>query len=125
MKALGYALFRPAYPRLEIERAIGLRYKPDLIAVGERGEITFWGECGQVSARKIGWLAKHSGAQRIAFFKLGISAAPLLAQIRRDVLARYRPDSRIVLINFNQSVVSEIAEEINGVPAEWYQQYDI
>jgi uncharacterized protein YaeQ len=125
MKALGFALFRPQHPALQVERAIGLRYKPDLIAIDERGAIDFWGECGQVSVRKIAWLARHSGARRIAFFKMGISAAPLITQLRREIAARYRPASRLVLISFNQSVISEVSEEISCVPADWYRQFDI
>lgn len=48
MKALGHAMFRPRFPNLEIERRIGLRYKPDLVALNDLGRAEFWGECGQV-----------------------------------------------------------------------------
>ena len=44
MKALGYAMFAGEYPNLEIEVKVGLRYKPDLIAVKSGGDFEFWGE---------------------------------------------------------------------------------
>ena len=54
MKALGYAMFVGEYPGLEIELAVGLRYKPDLVALNGPGggrtragaRFLFWGECG-------------------------------------------------------------------------------
>ena len=39
MKALAYAMFAGKYPQLEIEKAVGLRYKPDLIA--QNGDARF------------------------------------------------------------------------------------
>ncbi|HYE76215.1 MAG TPA: hypothetical protein VEF04_22910, partial [Blastocatellia bacterium] len=97
MKALGYALFNKAYPALDIERDLGWRYKPDLVALDDQGGIDFWGECGSVGLRKIGWLAKHSRAQRIVFFKWGLTvqaAQSFISQVQDEVLERYRPDAR-------------------------------
>jgi hypothetical protein len=62
MKALAYAMFVPLYPGLEIERRVGLRYKPDLVAQGSDGRFLFWGECGANSVRKTAWLLKHARA---------------------------------------------------------------
>lgn len=132
MKALGYALFHTAYPQLEIERDLGWRYKPGLVALNARGGIDFWGECGSVGRRKIGWLAKHGRAGRLAFFKFGmtsVAAASFIAQVRDEVLERYRPDSRLVLFSFDGGrVIDEMRErrnELADVPADWYQRYDI
>lgn len=132
MKALGYALFHTAYPSLEVERDLGWRYTPDLVALDARGNIDFWGECGSVGLRKIAWLAKHSRAGQLAFFKFGLaaqSAAGFVAQIRSEVPERYRPDSRLVLINFAAARIDEslreTGTEIAEIPAAWYQQYDI
>jgi hypothetical protein len=69
MKALGYAMHVEEFQGLEVERPVGMRYKPDLIAVGAGGEFDFWGECGLVTVRKTIWLAKHSGAKRVTLFK--------------------------------------------------------
>lgn len=125
MKALGYALFRPQFPQLEIEKRIGLRYKPDLIALDAHGKPEFWGECGQVGLRKIGWLAKHSGARRIALFKLDITAKHFLEQVRAEIEPRYRPPARMQLFVFTPAVLEEVGEDLDEIPAHWYTVYDI
>jgi uncharacterized protein YaeQ len=125
MKALGYAMFRSQFPSLEVERRIGLRYKPDLIALDESGKAEFWGECGQVSLRKIAWIAKHSGARHLALFKFNIIADHFIAQVRQQVEARYRPPSRIRLFNFDSIVIREAGEEFREVLESWYERFDI
>jgi uncharacterized protein YaeQ len=44
MKALGFVMFVDEFPNIEIEKSVGLRYKPDLVAQNEAGEFIFWGE---------------------------------------------------------------------------------
>lgn len=128
MKALGYAMFRPSYPGLAIERRIGLRYKPDLIALSETQQINFWGECGSVSFRKIAWLAKHSQAQCIVIFKFAqtlLAVSQWIQALHATVESRYRPANRLSLINFDSSVMNEIEKEINEIPSNWYQVFEI
>lgn len=125
LKALGYALFHRELPQLEIERPAGFRYVPDLIALDERGRIRLWGECGQVSLRKIAWLAKHSGAERIVLLKMEIVARHFVEQVRGEVAARYRPTGRIVLFNFDRACIAEAGQEFDEVPAAWYERHDI
>ena len=52
MKALGYAMYVEEFPDLEIEKKVGLRYKPDLVAQNASGDFLFWGECGANAIRK-------------------------------------------------------------------------
>lgn len=125
MKALGYTLFRPQFPQLEIERRIGGRYKPDLIALDAQGKPEFWGECGQVSLRKVGWLAKHSGARQVALFKFQITAKHFLEQVRAAVESRYRPAGRLQLFVFAPAILAEAGAVLNEVPAHWYTRHDI
>ncbi|MFN7927568.1 MAG: YaeQ family protein [Blastocatellia bacterium] len=128
MKALGYAMFRPAHPTLEIERRIGLRYKPDLVALSAVQQIEFWGECGAVSFRKIAWLAKHTRAERIVIFKFAQTlqaAAQWIQSLRAEVEPRYRPTTRLSLINFAARVIEDVGKEINEVPDDWYQSHEI
>lgn len=125
MKALGFAMFSPLYPHLEIERRIGLRYKPDLVALDELGKAEFWGECGQVGLRKIGWIAKHSGTRQLVLFKFNITADHFLAQVRQEVELRYRPPSRIRLFNFHAAALKGIGEEFDEVPESWYERFEI
>jgi len=125
MKAIGYVLYRPHFPQLEIERRIGGRYKPDLIALDEQGKPEFWGECGQVGLRKVAWLAKHSGARQIVLFKFNIATDFFLAQVRAEIEPRYRPAGRLQLCNFSRVVLEEAGERLDEVPPHWFTRYDI
>ncbi len=125
MKALGYGMFQPQFPHLKIERRIGLRYKPDLIALNDLGKPQFWGECGQVGLRKIAWIAKHSGTQQLVIFKFDIIPDHFIAQLRQEVDVRYRPPQRIKLFNFDSIVMKEAGEEFDEIPERWYEYFEI
>ena len=121
MKALGYAMFVEEFPGLEIERRVGLRYKPDLVARDETGRFLFWGECGANSLRKTNWLLKHAGVERLVLFRIGHNAAQLAEQLRAVVDARYRPPGRAFLINFVEDIAARTIErQIESVPESWY-----
>src|SRR5829696_6914436 len=102
LKALGYAMFAPVYPGLGVELAVGLRYKPDLVALneGEGGRpragarFLFWGECGMVSMRKVAWLLKHGDVGRLVLFKTGSGVKAYTHELRDSVEARYRGGGR-------------------------------
>ena len=125
MKALGYAMFVGEFPDLEIERPVGLRYKPDLVAPagGEEGRrrFKFWGECGLVTMRKVAWLLKHGQIERLALFKINCATAPLVTELRASVEQRYRSAGRVELINFVADVGELSAERrVARVPPRWY-----
>lgn len=123
MKALGYAMFVRLYPDLEIERRVGLRYKPDLVAQGPDGRFLFWGECGANSVRKTAWLLKHARVERLVLFKMERGVAQLAQQLRSEVAARYRPPGRLCLINFDKEVIARTADRrVAHVPESWYTQ---
>jgi hypothetical protein len=123
MKALGYAMFVEEFPGLEIERRVGLRYKPDLVARDEAGRFLFWGECGANSLRKTNWLLKHAGVERLVLFKIGHNAVQLIEQLRAAVVARYRRPGRAILINFVEDIAARTIERrIERVPESWYTQ---
>lgn len=126
MKALGYAMFVGEFPGLEIEQRVGLRYKPDLVARDEAGRFLFWGECGANSLRKTAWLLKHAGVERLVLFKLGRNAVQLAEQLRAAINARYRPQGRAVLINFNADITTHTAgRRIERVPESWYTEVQL
>ena len=123
MKALGYAMFVGAYPNLEIETKIGLRYKPDLIA-RNGGEFDFWGECGQNAIRKTHWILKHTRTEKLVLFKIGFNAEPLIRQLRDEIPAKYRADGKLVLVNFVSDIVGLTASrQIAKVSADWYEEF--
>ena len=126
MKALGYAMFVPEFPTLQIERRVGLRYKPDLVAQDLDGRFLFWGECGANSLRKTAWLLKHAGVERLVLFKIERNVAQLVEQLREHVAQRQRPPGRVTLINFNKDVIASTTERrIPQVPESWYTETKI
>ena len=123
MKALGYAMFAREYPNLEIEIKVGLRYKPDLIAVGADGDFLFWGECGQNSIRKTHWILKHTRARRLILFKIGQNVGQIIKQMRGEIPAKYRADGRLTLINFVSDIVNLTASrQIGKVERDWFSE---
>ena len=123
MKALGYAMFAREYPNLEIEIKVGLRYKPDLIAVGADGDFLLWGECGQNSIRKTHWILKHTRARRLILFKIGQNVGQIIKQMRDEIPAKYRADGRLTLINFVSDIVNLTASrQIGKVERDWFSE---
>jgi hypothetical protein len=125
MKALGYAMFVGEFPALEIERRVGLRYKPDLVARGDEAEFAlpfaFWGECGQTAVRKTAWLLKHAGVARLVLFKIIGQPAALVSELRAAIDARYRAPGRLVVVNFAPDIAARTrARRIAHVPDDWY-----
>lgn len=126
MKALGYAMFIGAYPHLEIEVRVGLRYKPDLIARRSGKSFAFWGECGANSLRKTGWILKHTRTEKLALFKINHNVNQLIEQLREEIPEKYRPAGKLVLINF-VSAIAELTESklIETVAPEWFTLTEI
>jgi hypothetical protein len=121
MKALGYAMFVGKYPTLEIETKVGLRYKPDLVARNEAGDFLFWGEAGANSLRKTTWLLKHTRTRKLVLFKIDINEAQLIEQLREEISAKYRPNGRLILINFVGDIRNlTAAKQIEKVSKDWF-----
>lgn len=126
MKALGYAMFIEKYPNLKIEKIVGLRYKPDLIAQNDKRDFEFWGECGQNSINKTAWLLKHTQIKEFALFKIGFNADSLIKQIRKDIPEKYRPKNSLILINFVNYIKDLTAnKKIEKVSDNWFKKYVI
>jgi hypothetical protein len=105
MKALGYAMYMPACPSMQIERFVGLRYKPDLVALIEDGGFRVWGECGLNSIRKTAWLLKHASPDLVVLFKTEHEASQLVRKIRELVPSRHRVPGTALLANFSCQVI--------------------
>jgi hypothetical protein len=71
MKGLLWALYLPQFPSLKVEVPIGTRYKPDLVAVDERGRPLFWAEAGAVGKAKIETLCRKYRDAHLVFAKWG------------------------------------------------------
>ena len=123
MKALGFAMFAPEFPAMEIETKVGLRYKPDLVARNGAGAFLFWGEAGDNSIRKTNWLLKHARVERLVLFKTAVAERQFVKQLREEIPAKYRPPERVVLINF-RSDIAELTrdKQIEKVSADWFSR---
>ena len=122
MKALGYAMFVDEYPDLEIERKVGLRYKPDLIAVASGGGFNFWGECGLNTIRKTNWVLRHANTERMVLFKMGGPIDQLTAQLRAEIPEKSRLSDKLTLISFYPEVLELTANhQIATVASDWYK----
>ena len=121
MKALAYSIFIDGHPDLQIEVKVGLRYKPDLIAIGSDGSFDLWVECGMVSLAKTAWLMKHTSARKVPIFKIGWNTDHYSQQLRAAIPAKYRPFGRLKLYNFVPEIVNLTAsKQISKVSADWY-----
>lgn len=126
MKALGYAMFVDEFHQLTIEKDVGLRYKPDLCAQDADGRFVFWGECGATSVRKINWLLKHAGVQRLVLFKIQRVVAALADELRESVDFKYRPPGRLRIVNFAEEIVALTASRrVARVSPKWYAVTDV
>ena len=126
MKALGYAMFIGKYPKLEIEKRVGLRYKPDLVAQNGNRDFNFWGECGLNTIRKTAWLLKHTQIKEFALFKIAFQTDSLIKQLRKEIPEKYRPKKRLILINFVKEIKDLTADKkIEKVPDEWFERFEI
>ena len=121
MKALGYAMFVQQFPALEIERDVGLRYKPDVVANKENGQFAFWGECGTTNMRKAAWLMKRTAVELLVLFKIERSVMPFVDELRLRTSSRYRPQGRVQVVNFVDDISERTASrKITRVPQRWY-----
>ena len=131
MKALGFAMYAGEYPQLEIEAKVGLRYRPDLVAkrTEESGSVSgflFWGEAGETSIRKTGWLLKHARVEKLVLFKIAAGAAQFARQLRAEIPEKYRPNGKLILINFCDEIVRLTAgKQIEKVSADWFSEIKI
>jgi hypothetical protein len=126
MKALGWAMFAAEYPHLEIEVKVGLRYKPDLIAIDANGDFDFWGECGANSLRKTAWILKHTRTKKLVLFKIGVNSDQIIKQLRAEIPAKYRAAGKLALINFISGIANLTAsKQIEKVSADWFDEFEI
>lgn len=123
MKALGYAMYVRQFPLLEIEKRVGLRYKPDLAAQNASGGFLFWGEAGENSIRKTLWLLKHARVEKLVLFKIAVNNEQFVRQLREEIPEKYRANEKLKLINFVSGISDLTASrQIAKVPEDWFSE---
>ena len=108
MKALLWALYLPAYDQLQVEVAIGHRYKPDLVALGTETPL-FWAEAGRVGNQKLKRVLNRFPRTHFAFAVWGSSLAALIARVQRQSGGRSR-QAPIDVIAFPEDAVARFVD---------------
>ncbi|ABX03667.1 MAG TPA: hypothetical protein DEF47_16405 [Herpetosiphon sp.] len=98
MKALIWALYLPNYPEARVETPIGLRYKPDVIALDCQGLPSFWGEAGHVGMDKLETLLKRYRHTHFVFAKWD-SNLEALAQVVSELTSSIKRSAPIDLLS--------------------------
>lgn len=120
LKGLLWALVVPHHSSATCELDLGLRYRPDVVALRGDESIVWWGECGSVKPSKLSHLASTYPHTRFSVAKWGRSDLRGYAGgLRRDLL---RADRRLAarrrapfeLINFPSDANERFLDD-NGV----------
>ena len=110
MKAFLWALYRPLFPGLVVEQSLGLRYKPDVVALDERnGSPVFWAEAGQVALEKLGKLFKRFPATHFAVAKW--ASAPQWQGHLRQLIQPLKRQAPVDFLIFPRESLSWIDEK--------------
>ncbi len=97
----------------------------DFQFAGER-DLDFRGKCGANAVRKTHWILKHIRPKKLALFKIAVNVEQLAEQIRGEVLEKYRPKNRPILINFVSDIVKLTeSKQIAKVSQDWFSEMKI
>jgi len=116
LKILTYLWFRAeAAPLpLVIERSVGQRHKPDMVAMDPAtGSIRLWIDCGQIEPKRLARILKANANARVLVLKASIREARLYA---RSASPAIPPDARDRLryLGFDEGFLVEFAETLRG-----------
>ena len=98
MKAALWVLYRPLFPDVRVEVAVGDAFKPDLVALAPPPggpaygdpEPTFWGEAGRVTPKKWASLLRRFPDTHFAWARWNERLDPHAATLRRALGPRAR-----------------------------------
>jgi uncharacterized protein YaeQ len=107
LKLLAYLIYRQR--RLSVERAVGQRYKPDLVVLRDR-YVRLWIDCGETSLRKLDRVVVANPRARVVIVKD--------TQRRLDgyialAAATVRAQQRIIYLAFGDGLVVDLAQALH------------
>lgn len=101
LKGLLWAAFTSSHPEAQCEADLGLRYRPDVVALDAGGLPCWWGECGSVAASKLSDLAQAYPAARFSVAKWGRSdLRGYAAVLRSQLVLRRSSAAQFDLVSF-------------------------
>jgi len=109
LKAIGYARYAPDYPDVRIEAPIGLRYKPDLVALDDAGEPRLWIECGHVDREKVRRLVRRYPRTHLAWLRRQSQWEGAI-RIVQEALVDARRSAPVEVIGVTDATLLTIAE---------------
>ncbi len=110
LKVLGLLLFAEYSP--QVEEGVGWHYKPDLVTLGERGEVLLWVDCGNIAVRKIDRVAHWLGSPG-RFFVLERDRREG-ESLARAVSQKVRHPERVTVHYFDEGVVDALAAHLDS-----------
>jgi hypothetical protein len=109
LKLLAYVLYRKQHA-LEIERAVGQRHKPDLVAQdAATGQIHLWIDCGQIETDRLGRIVAKNRLTEVVVVKATAREAERYADIAARELTRTS-----VILGFDHGFVERLLELLRG-----------
>jgi len=125
LKALGFALFRPLYPNLEIEPELGLRYTPDLLSRFQRPRsphhFRLWGECGDKAVAKARYVCTRYDAEQVAILRIG-GVERLLLELE-EAIPYPRRRNKLIVVSFALDIEARATPDNLALKEGWYQIY--
>ena len=117
MKAFIWALYLPCYPNLHVEVPVGDRYKPDVVALNEKGTPEFWGEAGHIGPEKIRSLVKRYRSTHFTIAKWNKTFIPL-RDIITDALDSIKRQRPVDLLNFPEDSIDRFIDRNGNIHIE-------
>lgn len=119
MKAFIWALYLPEYPTATIEKPIGDKYKPDVVAFAETPSIyqvqeqpLFWGEAGRTGREKIESMVKRFPDTHFAMSKWDLRLDPYV-EIISKAIQNVRRNAPFDIIRFQDDNIAAIDDDGN------------
>ncbi len=117
MMALLWALYLPRYPQLRIDVPVRLRYRPDLVQLGQQEQIEFWGEAGAVSVDKLHYLCRRLRDTHLVFARWDAQPRAFATLIERALQDSQR-QAPVELLGFDERALASIGDDGTIQPAE-------
>ena len=120
LKLLAYVLYRHSHNGLPlmIERRVGQRHKPDLVATDpETGRVSLWIDCGQIETDRLGRIAARNPKAQVLVVKATARDAMRYAEAaEKDLppLGRAGAADSVTILGFDPDFVDYIAESLRG-----------
>lgn len=109
LKLLAYVLYRNQHV-LEIERAVGQRHKPDLVALDSTtGQVLLWIDCGQIETDRLGRIVAKNRYAEVVVVKATVREAERYAEVAHKDLER-----TATVLGFDEGFVAGLLEALRG-----------